>query len=172
MQLTFHDELNKNLSGAIIDEKKEYRYSLWRIWNENLPRITFIMLNPSTADDQEDDPTLRRCIKFAMGWGFGSLEVVNLFAYRSTDPKLLISAHDPIGEKNNEYIREALNRSDKVVLAWGTKGSLLDRDKEVLQLLKDISTPIYTLELTRYGYPRHPLYVKADKIPEPFLNKS
>ncbi|WP_066071672.1 DUF1643 domain-containing protein [Neobacillus soli] len=169
MQLTFYDELNKSFSGAIIDKNEEYRYSLWRIWNEKLPRITFVMLNPSTADDREDDPTLRRCIKFAMGWGYGSLEVVNLFAYRSTDPKLLLSVCDPIGEKNNEYISKALSRSDKVILAWGTKGSLLDRDKEVLELIKEINTPLYALELTREGYPRHPLYVKSNKVPEPFF---
>jgi hypothetical protein len=127
------------------------------------------MLNPSTADDRENDPTLRRCIKFAMNWGYGSLEVVNLFAYRSTDPKLLLSVSDPIGKKNNEYIKEAIYRSDKVILAWGTKGSFLNRDKEVMELIKGINIPLYALELTREGYPRHPLYVKANKIPQPYL---
>lgn len=168
MQLTFYDEIFENSNGAIIDDSEEYRYSLWRIWDDNLPRVTFIMLNPSTADSREDDPTLRRCIKFAMSWGYGSLEVVNLFAYRSTNPKLLLSAYDPIGEKNNEYIINALDRSEKVILAWGTKGNLFSRDKDVLQLIKDNNVPLYALELTKDGYPRHPLYVKANKIPEPY----
>ncbi|MCA4158026.1 DUF1643 domain-containing protein [Priestia megaterium] len=168
MQLTFYDEIFESSNGAIIDDSEEYRYSLWRIWDDNLPRVTFIMLNPSTADSREDDPTLRRCIKFAMSWGYGSLEVVNLFAYRSTNPKLLLSAYDPIGEKNNEYIINALDRSEKVILAWGTKGNLFSRDKDVLQLIKDNNVPLYALELTKDGYPRHPLYVKANKIPEPY----
>lgn len=166
MQLTFYDEIFENSSGAIIDDSEEYRYSLWRVWNDKLPRVTFIMLNPSTADSREDDPTLRRCIKFAMDWGYGSLEVVNLFAYRSTDPKMLLSAHDPIGKENNQYILNALARSEKIILAWGTKGILFDRDKDVLQLIQENRVPIYALELTKEGHPRHPLYVKANKIPE------
>ncbi|MEK4123161.1 MULTISPECIES: DUF1643 domain-containing protein [Lysinibacillus] len=166
MQLTFFGDILDNNSGAIIDDTERYRYSLWRVWDDTLPRVTFIMLNPSTADSREDDPTLRRCIKFAMNWGYGSLEVVNLFAYRSTNPEMLLSANDPIGKENNQYIVNALTRSEKVILAWGTKGILFDRDKEVLNLIRQNSIPLFVLELTKDGHPRHPLYVKANKIPE------
>lgn len=169
MQLTFLEELNKGFSGAVIDKNEEYRYLLWRKWNENLPRITFIMLNPSTADEREDDPTLRRCIRFAMDWGYGSLEVVNLFAYRATDPKFLLSVSDPVGKSNNKYIKDAILRADKVLIAWGTKGSILNRDIEVLEIIKALNIPLFTLELTRQGYPRHPLYVKSNKKPELFI---
>lgn len=168
MQLTFYDEIFENSRGAIMDDSKEYRYSLWRIWNDKLPRVTFVMLNPSTADSRNDDPTLRRCINFAMNWGYGSLEVVNLFAYRSTNPQMLLSVCDPIGDKNNKYIIDAVNRSEKVILAWGTKGNLFNRDKDVLRLIEDNNVPAYTLELTKEGHPRHPLYVKANKVPEPY----
>jgi len=166
MQLTFFGEILDKNSGAIIDDTESYRYSLWRVWDDTLPRVTFIMLNPSTADSSEDDPTLRRCIKFAMNWGYGSLEVVNLFAYRSTNPKMLLSANDPIGKENNQYIVNALTRSEKVILAWGTKGILFDRDKEVINLIRQNCTPLFALELTKDGHPRHPLYVKANKIPK------
>lgn len=169
MQLTFYEEMFVNSNGAIIDESEYYRYSLWRTWDDNLPRVTFIMLNPSTADSRSDDPTLRRCINFAIKWGFGSLEVVNLFGYRSTNPKLLSNVEDPIGKKNNEYILRALYRSEKAILAWGTKGNLLNRDKDVLNLIKDNNIPLYALEITKNGYPKHPLYVKSDIEPQRYL---
>ncbi|TGB01489.1 DUF1643 domain-containing protein [Halobacillus salinus] len=166
MQLDIYNVLFKNYRGAIIDEGEQYRYSLWRVWDENLPRVLFVMLNPSTADGQEDDPTLRRCMNFACKWGYGSLEVVNLFAYRTPNPKMLKGITNPIGDKNDEYIKEALERSERVILAWGTKGSLFNRDKEVLKLLKNQSNkPLYTLELTKSGFPRHPLYVKSNITP-------
>ena len=153
-------------NGAILDRSMNYRYSLWRIWDENLPQVTFIMLNPSTADDKENDPTLRRCINFAVSWGFGSLEVVNLFALRSTNPNLLTSTINPVGKKNNKYILAAIERSEKVILAWGTKGVLYNRDKEVVKLLKKKGIPLYVLELTKDGHPRHPLYVKGSELPK------
>ncbi|WHX25113.1 DUF1643 domain-containing protein [Virgibacillus halodenitrificans] len=166
MQLDFYNVLFKNYRGAIIEQDEKYRYSLWRVWDEELPRVLFIMLNPSTADSKEDDPTLRRCINFASKWGYGSLEVVNLFAYRTPNPKKLFEIPDPIGEKNDEYIEKALERSEKIILAWGTKGNLFSRDQEVLKLLKKQSNkPLYALELTKNGFPRHPLYVKSNIIP-------
>ncbi|WP_040340364.1 DUF1643 domain-containing protein [Fictibacillus macauensis] len=159
--------LVENSSGAVIDG--EYRYSLWRIWEHTLPKVTFIMLNPSTADHLTDDPTLRRCVQFAKDWGYGSLEVVNLFAYRATNPNKLREALDPIGKDNDHYILQAVANSEKVILAWGVNGKLFRRDQAVLQLLLHAnSTAICTIERTQNGHPRHPLYIAANKVPQPF----
>ncbi|HBI04838.1 MAG TPA: hypothetical protein DDY49_12510, partial [Paenibacillaceae bacterium] len=91
-------------NGAIVDETGNYRYSLWRSWDERKPKVTFIMLNPSTADETYDDLTITRCINFAKRWGFGTLEVVNLFAYRAPDFGEIMEVNDPVGVKNDEYI--------------------------------------------------------------------
>jgi hypothetical protein len=138
-----------------------YRYLLGRKWDENLQQVTFLMLNPSTADHEQDDPTLRKCINFAKFWGYGSLEVVNLFAYRATNPRELRQVNEPVGRKNNYYLELAIKKTHLIILAWGTKGSFQKRDKEVLNLISD-KQPLYCLGLTKYGYPRHPLYVRND----------
>lgn len=155
------------LKDAIIDPTGMYRYSLWRIWDHNLPKVAFVMLNPSTADHKEDDPTIRRCIGFAKAWGFGSLEVVNLFAYRATNPDELKKCDDPIGTDNDMHIRRAALQTDRIVLAWGTKGGLHGRDRKVKELLSSF-TWVYCLDLSKDGYPKHPLYIKADCEPKLF----
>lgn len=138
-----------------------YRYLLGRKWDENLQKVTFVMLNPSTADHKNDDPTLRKCIHFAQYWGYGSLEVVNLFAYRATNPRELRQVDEPIGKQNDDYIKLAIKNTSLIILAWGTKGSFNNRDQEVINLIYDHNS-LYCLGLTKYGYPRHPLYVKKD----------
>ncbi|HLJ33607.1 MAG TPA: DUF1643 domain-containing protein [Ktedonobacteraceae bacterium] len=148
-------------SGAIFDITNTYRYTLWRGWSTDHPRVTFIMLNPSTADAQRNDPTISRCIAFAQYWGFGALEVVNLFACKTTYPHDLLKAANPVGEENDQFLMQAVARSSCIVAAWGTKGNLLDRDKHILRLLAS-RQDIYCLGITREGYPRHPLYVKGD----------
>lgn len=148
-------------SGAIFDMTGQYRYILWRAWSGDYPRIAFIMLNPNTADAQRDDPTIRRCIGFARAWGFGSLEVVNLFAYRTPDARVLSRIADPIGEDNDHFLVQAAARVRCIVVAWGTKGALLNRDQAVLYLLTG-QDHLYCLGRTKDGYPRHPLYVRGD----------
>jgi hypothetical protein len=167
MQLTFDYLLEDGASGAIIDSTKRFRYSLWRCWQSQAPRVSFIMLNPSTADEQKNDPTITRCINFAKKWGFGSIEVVNLFAYRATNPEELWRVKDPVGPRNDEYILEALKRSQVAILAWGTRGTFLNRNKHVLDLIS--SFDLYALELSKDGHPKHPLYIRADKAPFPYL---
>ena len=103
--------------GAVITG--DYRYLLWREWNSNNKTVSFIMLNPSLADAEINDPTITRCIKFSQAWGYDRLEVVNLFAYRTSKPSLLKQAVEPIGEDNDRYILETALRSDLVILAWG-----------------------------------------------------
>ncbi len=148
--------------GAVFDASGMYRYSLWRAWYADHPRAGFIMLNPSTADEQRNDPTIRRCIEFARTWQFGSVEVVNLFAYRATDMKELLKVDDPVGKENDLFIEKAIERCATVVVGWGTKGPLLGRYRQVLQLLADTMKDVYCLGVTKDGHPRHPLYVRGD----------
>ncbi len=144
--------------SAIISNCKLYRYYLERIWNTKKASVMFIMLNPSTADGTNDDPTIRRCIKFAAGWGYGGLIVTNLFAYRTTNPKKLLLVDDPIGPKNNEYIELGHNEAITTIAAWGTKGQILNRNKEVIEQLADLDC----IGITQNNHPNHPLYMKAD----------
>src|SRR6266705_3414259 len=109
--------------GAVFDIIGRYRYSLWRAWSAYHPRIAFILLNPSTADEQRNDPTIRRCMGFARAWNFGSVEVVNLFAYRARDSRELLKIDDPVGEENNYHLNQAVERCSTVVLGWGTRGT-------------------------------------------------
>src|SRR5579884_660424 len=155
MQLTLFGQQDQ---GAIIIN--QYRYLLWRKWDPSRPHLLWIMLNPSQADQRCDDPTLRRVIGFSRTFGFGGLEVVNLFALRSPSPKALtqVPELDAIGPENDHYIREAVARAGKVVVAWGEGGTLYERDQIVLS---QIQQP-FCLGTTRGGRPRHPLYVKGD----------
>ena len=148
-------------SGAIFDIIGSYRYSLWRAWSSYHPRIAFVLLNPSTADEQKNDPTIRRCMGFARAWDFGSLEVVNLFAYSATDYRELIKVSDPIGEENNYFLLHAVERCSTVVLGWGNRGMLLGRDRQVMSLLIG-RNDVHCLGITKDGQPLHPLYVKSD----------
>lgn len=108
---------NQDVAGATIIGN--YRYNLWRVWDEQLPRVLWVMLNPSTADASQSDPTLRRILDFSKQWGYGSLEVVNLYAWRSPDPKTLLSASDPVGSFNNQHIiRSVTNPNSHTSLRW------------------------------------------------------
>lgn len=136
---------------------RRYRYCLSRTWDESLSRVLFVGLNPSTADDQRDDPTVRRCIGFAQRWGYGGLLLVNLFAYRTTDPSGLTEVDDPIGPNNDDWIANGQLKTECVVAAWGNHGRLFKRDEAVLQSL----TRPFCLGRTMSGCPRHPLYLAA-----------
>lgn len=125
------------------------------------------MLNPSTADATKNDPTIRRCIGFAQGWGFGRLEVVNLFAYRVSQPQRLWQVSDPIGPENDGYVLRAVQASEMAIAAWGQWGGWQNRDRGVLQLIAQ--TQLYCLGKTQAGYPRHPLYLKKDLRYMPYV---
>ncbi len=144
-------------SDANISPCGQYRYSLTREWDENLPCVCFVMLNPSTADAAQDDPTLRRCKAFARAWGFGSLQVVNLFGLRATDPGKLRLHPDPIGPENDAYLDGAISRAGRVVVAWGRDGDYRGRGPEVARRIREP----WCLKLTKEGHPWHPLYVPA-----------
>lgn len=149
-------------SSAVIDGTGKYRYSLVREWNTDLPRVLFVMLNGSTADAENDDPTLRRCIGFAKSWGYGSLEVVNLFGYRTTLPSELKQADDPVGPDNDKYILEAVNKAKTVIFAWGVHGQHRARDIQVIRMLNARGIMAMCLGTTKEGHPRHPLYLRGD----------
>ena len=117
------------------------------------------MLNPSTADAIMDDPTIRRCIGYAEDWGYGRLVVGNLFALRSTDPRQLDDHSTPVGSDNDEHLLAICDEAEKIIVAWGTHGSLRDRDRKVAQLL---NVDLYALDTTQDGHPAHPLYQPAD----------
>ncbi|GMU40946.1 MAG: hypothetical protein AMXMBFR23_18120 [Chloroflexota bacterium] len=145
--------------GASGSRDGRYRYSLTRRWSDG-PRVAWVMLNPSTAGARTDDPTLRRCLAISMRHGFGSLEVVNLFALRSTDPAGLRLAAYPAGPRAGVAVARALRRADAVVAAWGVPPRGLEaRAAEVRSRLPD---GVLALGLTRGGHPRHPLYVPRD----------
>jgi hypothetical protein len=143
---------------AIMSEDTKYRYQLSRSWDETKRCILFIMLNPSTADDITDDPTIRRVINFSKSWGYGSVLIGNLYAYRSTDPKVLKTIENPIGEDNISHISQLIEISDKVVYAWG------NNQKEPDWLTKLVEEP-YCIDISKKGIPKHPLYLKGDMLP-------
>ena len=149
-------------AGARFSECGRYRYRLWRRWSHDPGMALFVMLNPSTADGAQDDPTIRRCVAFAQRWGCGALSVVNLFAFRSTDPAGLLTATDPVGPDNDEAIRQAAADASLVVMAWGAHAMAAERGRQVLPMLR---APHY-LKLNRDGSPAHPLYLRSDLQPQ------
>ena len=145
--------------GARFDPSGHYRYSLTRQWQPSCPWLTIIMLNPSQADATVDDPTLRRCQGLAKSWGFGAIEVVNLFAYRTAYPRCLKQASDPVGPDNDRTLLAAAAQAHQILLAWGNWGGLRQRDRAVLALLAPYQDKWTCLGRNRTGHPRHPLYV-------------
>jgi len=165
------DELDKVKKDAYISDCEDYRYYLTRVWDEDLPRVMYVLLNPSTADHTVDDQTVRKCMGFAKGWEHGSIEIVNLFAYRTKNPKVLKSVIDKkgeafaIGPKNDEYIKAAAERADLIVLGWGNNAKDFEqRRAEVLEILKE--KEVKCLDITIQEQPKHPLYIKFLDIPD------
>ena len=147
--------VNKN---ATFSDCRKYRYALSRTWDSKKKTVLFIGLNPSTADENIDDPTIRRCINYAQNWGYGSLLMVNLFAYRATIPTELKNVKNPIGNDNDLHITELLKKADLAVATWGNEGSLLNRDKDVKKIIPNLMC----LKINKSGQPAHPLYQKKD----------
>ena len=148
--------------GALLSPCREYRYTLWRRWDET-PMAMFVGLNPSTADETLDDPTIRRCVGFARSWGYGGLLMCNLFGLRATDPAAMKAAIDPVGSLADQTLLAEAQRAAVVVAAWGTHGAHLGRGAAVRRLL----TPyrLHYLRLTKDGHPSHPLYLPASLTP-------
>lgn len=152
-------------SGAIISPCGHYRYHLWRIWEPTLPVCVWVMLNPSTADEHTDDPTIRKCIAIARHNGFGGISVRNVFAYRATDKTDLLKVNDPVGADNSGHLLAARSVSilTRLVLGWGKPfgGSKLARHfKNAEMILKPLSP--YCIKQNKDGSPIHPLYQKNE----------
>lgn len=161
---TVEPEPGGTAKSTVLSACGLYRYKLGRTWNPSVRPAAFVMLNPSVADAERDDPTIRRCIGFARSWGCGGIVVVNLFALRATDPLDLYCAADAIGPDNDRHILEAVRDCSAIVAAWGVHGAFRDREADVRRLLADaeLAVPVVCLGKTQAGFPRHPLYVKAD----------
>ena len=149
-------------SEAVFSADGTYRYLLVRRWDQPGPAMTCLMLNPSTADALADDPTIRRVLGFARREGAGTLNVVNLFALRATDPRELSRHPDPVGPHNDEFILRHCTPGARVLAAWGTGGQLRGRAAEVAGRLRDHGAQLVCLGVTAGGEPRHPLYVRAN----------
>lgn len=121
----------------------------------------FIGLNPSTADEVKDDPTIRRCVAFAKDWGYNALCMTNLFAFRATDPAVMLAAPDPVGPDNDRHLVNLSRGAGVIVAAWGTNGAFLGRDREVQALLPGL----HCLRKTKHGHPSHPLYLPGTLTP-------
>lgn len=162
------------LTGAVYGhdgESSPYRYRLWRTFSSFphlLPRaVGFVMLNPSTATHEVEDPTVRRCIGYAKAWGFGTLHVGNLFALRSTDPQALYShGAQPVGVENDKHLWDMACLCEYVVCAWGVHGAWMNRGEHVRHLLRDFD--LRYLQLTKAGHPSHPLYLPASLEAQPW----
>ena len=160
--------LDGSLGSAVFDTRKEYRFLLTRDFNEpsNRRSVTFIMLNPSTADAATNDPTITRCCNYAKSWGYGRLEVVNLYALRATDPRELRKRFDPTGGVANEtFILESCKRSGMVICAWGALGKLKEQAGHIRWLLRTYGVALHALAFTKDREPRHPLYLRGDLTP-------
>jgi hypothetical protein len=147
--------------SAILDASRAYRYRLERRVGDSPRTCLFVMLNPSTADETQDDPTIRRCIAFAKREGCGRLVVCNLYALRATNPRELRSAPDPRGPDNGRHIAQAAVEADLAILAWGGN-HLKDAEPHRIKALVSDAVPTYVLRWTKGGDPGHPLYVPAD----------
>jgi len=140
-----------------------YRYQLTRIWDAEGDRAVFVMLNPSTADAREDDPTIRRCVGFSRSWGLGGIVVVNLFGLRATDPTELLTAADPVGPENENWVRQTLRyEAGQVVCAWGAHPAVGERGKAFEVLAAQCERELWCLGKTAAGAPEHPLYLPTE----------
>ena len=144
------------ISGAQFSDDRVYRYALWRTWDETKGHAMFIGLNPSTADETKDDQTIRKCMAFARRWDYGGIYMLNIFAFRATDPQVMKAAADPIGPGNDDIIRRYLACAGTAIACWGVHGQHRNRSQRVRAWLRG---RLHHLGLTKDGHPKHPLYL-------------
>lgn len=169
---------------TILSACRQYRYTLWREWKTQTDLLNpptsrsgrwpdhsyamFIGLNPSTADETKDDPTIRKCVGFAKRWGFAGLCMTNLFAWRATKPEDMKRAENPSGEDNQHHILQCASTARIIIAAWGKNGSYRNQDLTVMQWLGSIGTKLHCLRTNGDGSPEHPLYVPYEVTPKPY----
>jgi hypothetical protein len=165
-RMTTQQQFGVNSTGALLSACGDFRYHLFRVWDSSKPPMVFVMLNPSSADGSSDDPTIRRCMRFAKDGGYGGLEVVNCYAYRTSSPKLLKAKGWPIGPDNDHHLQAAFIKAAEkgvpVVCAWGADASRTPRAGAVLRMIQQAGAKPVCLGKTAEGYPRHPLYMRSD----------
>jgi len=152
--------------AASFSRCKKYRYTLWRDWRDLITPsgyVMFIGLNPSTADDFQDDATIRRCMVYAATWGYGAVCMTNAFAYRARDPEVMKKQSDPVGPDNNKHLIQIAKEASIIVAAWGIHGTFKNRGRELMEMIPGL----HYLQLTEGGQPRHPLYLKKTLRPMP-----
>lgn len=154
--------------GAAFSPCRKYRYRLWRIWDKARSPLLFCMLNPSTADELANDPTVERCERRSRAMGYGGLVIVNIFAWRSTDPKMLYALADPVGSENDATILAEATKDGLVICGWGKHGALNERGSTVARMLLDNDVQPHALKINADGSPAHPLYIGYDVQPVPF----
>jgi hypothetical protein len=152
-----------------FSEDRRYRYVLWRCWAAvERPRYLMVIgLNPSTADETQDDPTIRRCVGFAKDWGFDALCMTNLFAFRATDPAVMKAEPEPEGPDNGEWLAKLGKGAGLVLAAWGVHGAHRRKDEIAEALFWSMGVPLHALGTTKDGHPRHPLYMPKAAQPTP-----
>jgi hypothetical protein len=157
-------------TGATFSADRSYRYRLWRRWQPKLPCLVYVLLNPSTADETRDDPTIRRCIVRAARTGFGSVEILNVFAWPDVSPEVLVSAFDPVGPENDRHILECVASCDTVIVGWGRWAEIIlpGRPDHVLGILKAAGKTPLAFKVNGDGSPKHPLYISYSILPVPY----
>jgi len=151
-------------TDAYLSKCRKYRYALWRTWDNSKPYAMFIGLNPSTANETEDDPTINRCINYSKNWGYGGLCMVNLFAFRATEPSDMKASSKPIGLDNDDWIKKLSKDAAIIIAAWGNDGSYMERSKSVIDMIPNLMC----LKINKTGEPAHPLYQPSSATPIKF----
>ena len=147
------------LQGATFDQDRRHRYVLWRIWDRDLPMVMVIGLNPSTANEDTDDPTVRRCRGFARDWGYGGLWMCNLFSFCTANPKELFGNTDPLARENSLVLKVVRRKVNVAVVAWGNQGAKVMQWRQWPERVVEMLAPVHCLGVTGEGQPKHPLYL-------------
>lgn len=159
-------------SIAVYSDCERYRYSLSRTWDPRGKKVLFVMLNPSTATEVQNDPTVERCERRARTLGYGGFRVANIFAWRATDPRDMRAAFDPVGPENDSTLIESAKWTDHIIAAWGTHGVHQGRGHMVAQMLQQQSKPLFHLGLSKAKHPKHPLYIAYSQHPIPWRSET
>jgi hypothetical protein len=164
--ITRHHNDGATRSWSSYSDCENYRYVLERVWNPDGAKLTYIMLNPSKATEQQNDPTIERCERRARQLGYGAFRVCNIFAWRETDPRALRQADAPVGPDKDTALKNAAVWADTILCGWGVHGAHQNRGPETASILRASGQTLWSLGLSKHGHPRHPLYIAYVTQPE------
>lgn len=163
--ITRYHTADSTRSEAVYSDCETYRYSLTRVWDTGRQRVMFVMLNPSKANEIDNDPTVERCERRARALGYGAFRVTNIFAFRATDPRIMRQAADPEGPENTGVLKAGVDWADHVIAAWGTHGAHQGQGPRMAEFLATSQAELYHLGLSKAGHPKHPLYIAYAQEP-------